>query len=62
MSNANEATESHGILLETGTNEMEIIEFYLGKQSFGINVQKLKEIMPFDPDAVTAIPERRSQC
>ena len=58
MSNANEATESHGILLETGTNEMEIIEFYLGKQSFGINVQKLKEIMPFDPDAVTAIPER----
>jgi len=44
------------ILLETGTNEMEIIEFYLGTQSFGINVQKLKEIIPFDDAAVTVIP------
>jgi two-component system chemotaxis response regulator CheV len=45
------------ILLETGTNEMEIIEFYLGTQSFGINVQKLKEIIPFDVEAVTTIPD-----
>jgi len=45
------------ILLETGTNEMEIIEFYLGTQSFGINVQKLKEIIPFDEEAVTTIPD-----
>ena len=44
------------ILLETGTNEMEIIEFYLGTQPFGINVQKLKEIIPFDPEAVTVLP------
>lgn len=44
------------ILLETGTNEMEIIEFYLGTQPFGINVQKLKEIIPFDPEAVTVVP------
>ena len=44
------------ILLETGTNEMEIIEFYLGSQSFGINVHKLKEIIPFDQDAVTVVP------
>jgi len=44
------------ILLETGTNEMEIIEFYLGTQSFGINVHKLKEIIPFDEQAVTVIP------
>ena len=46
------------ILLETGTNEMEIIEFYLADQPFGINVQKLKEIIPFDPAAVTAVPDR----
>ena len=46
----------HEILLEAGTNEMEIIEFYLGTQPFGINVQKLKEIIPFDPEAVTTIP------
>lgn len=44
------------ILLETGTNEMEIIEFYLGTQSFGINVHKLKEIITFDQDALTVIP------
>lgn len=44
------------ILLETGTNEMEIIEFYLGTQSFGINVHKLKEIIPYDQAAVTVIP------
>lgn len=44
------------ILLETGTNEMEIIEFYLGTQSFGINVHKLKEIIPFEEAAVTVIP------
>lgn len=48
------------ILLETGTNEMEIIEFYLGTQSFGINVQKLKEIIPFDSEAVTTIPDSAS--
>lgn len=44
------------ILLESGTNEMEIIEFYLGTQSFGINVHKLKEIVPFDDSALTAVP------
>ncbi len=45
------------ILLESGTNEMEIIEFFLGDQPFGINVQKLKEIVPYDAKAVTAIPD-----
>ncbi|AJF05597.1 chemotaxis protein [Geoalkalibacter subterraneus] len=51
------ATEKHEILLESGTNEVEIIEFYLGSQSFGINVHKLREIVPYDPDAVTRVPE-----
>lgn len=46
------------ILLEAGTNEMEIIEFYLGTQPFGINVHKLKEIIPFDHEAVTVVPGR----
>ncbi len=44
------------ILLETGTNEMEIIEFYLGTQPFGINVHKLKEIITFDQEALTVVP------
>lgn len=45
------------ILLESGTNEMEIIEFYVGNQPLGINVQKLKEIISYDDSALTAIPE-----
>ncbi|MBN2427597.1 MAG: chemotaxis protein CheV [Deltaproteobacteria bacterium] len=45
------------ILLESGTNEMEILEFYLGEQSFGLNVQKLIEIIPYDEKRRTAIPE-----
>ncbi len=32
-----------GILLESGTNELEIVEFGLGKNKFGINVIKVKE-------------------
>ena len=30
------ATEKQGILLEAGTNEFEILEYYLYDQSFGI--------------------------
>lgn len=45
------------ILLESGTNEMEIIEFYLGNQPFGINVHKLREIIPYDTNAVTKLPD-----
>ncbi len=44
------------ILLESGTNEMEIIEFYVGSQALGINVQKLKEIISYDENALTVVP------
>lgn len=33
------------ILLETGTNEMEIMEFLVGSSVFGINVAKVREIL-----------------
>ncbi len=33
------------ILLDTGTNELEILEFSLAGSSFGINVAKVKELM-----------------
>ncbi|KIH76078.1 two-component system, chemotaxis family, response regulator CheV [Geoalkalibacter ferrihydriticus] len=49
--------EKREILLESGTNEVEIIEFYLGGQSFGINVHKLREIVPYEPEAMTSLPE-----
>jgi len=44
------------ILLESGTNELEIAEFILGTQSFGINVAKIREFVPYDPEAVTKVP------
>ncbi|MDH5509639.1 MAG: chemotaxis protein [Nitrospinota bacterium] len=45
------------ILTESGTNEVEIIEFMLGRQSFGINVAKVREIVSYDRSSVTAVPE-----
>ncbi len=36
-----------GILLESGTNELEILEFRVGNNYYGINVAKIKEIVPF---------------
>lgn len=45
------------ILLESGTNEMEIMEFFLGSQSFGINVHKLREIIPYEEEKTTLLPD-----
>ena len=35
------------ILLDSGTNELEILEFTLAGESFGINVAKVKELMQY---------------
>ncbi|MBM7647310.1 two-component system chemotaxis response regulator CheV [Bacillus ectoiniformans] len=43
-----------GILLETGTNELEIVEFEVQNNKFGINVIKVKEII--QPLPITFIP------
>lgn len=42
------------ILLENGTNELEVLEFELDGNSYGINVAKIKEIIPYQ--AVTPVP------
>ncbi len=42
------------ILLENGTNELEILEFKLGDNSYGINVAKITEIINYQP--VTPVP------
>ncbi|RFU63459.1 chemotaxis protein [Peribacillus glennii] len=44
-----------GILLESGTNELEIVEFGVGKNKFGINVIKVKEII--NPVPITLVPQ-----
>ncbi len=42
------------ILLENGTNELEILEFMLDENCYGINVAKIKEIIPYQE--VTPVP------
>lgn len=42
------------ILLENGTNELEVLEFKLGNNHYGINVAKIREILSYQP--VTPIP------
>lgn len=44
-----------GILLESGTNELEIVEFGIGNNKFGINVIKVREII--NPVAITQVPQ-----
>ena len=35
------------ILMESGTNELEVLEFMVGGNHYGINVAKIKEIVPY---------------
>lgn len=42
------------ILMESGTNELEVLEFTIGNNHYGINVAKIKEIVPFH--VVTPVP------
>lgn len=42
------------ILLENGTNELEVLEFTLGNNHYGINVAKIREILVYQP--VTPVP------
>lgn len=44
------------ILLESGTNELELLTFILGNQSFGMNVLKVRSIQRYDSSALTKIP------
>lgn len=43
------------ILLESGTNELEVLEFMVGDQCFGINIAKVTEIMNYTP--VIPVPD-----
>ena len=45
---------SQEILLETGTNELEIVIFSVGDGAYGINVAKVERIIPFQ--SVTKVP------
>lgn len=51
------------ILLESGTNELELLEFFVGNEDYGINIAKVSEIltyrevtpMPSAPDEVEGV-------
>ncbi|MEG6585751.1 chemotaxis protein [Dendrosporobacter sp. 1207_IL3150] len=49
------ALDKKGILLETGTNEFEIVEFHVGSVTYGINVAKVREVINVVP--VTKMPQ-----
>jgi len=48
------ASQKNKILLESGTNELEVMEFTIDNKSFGINVAKVVEIMQYSK--VTPMP------
>lgn len=54
-SGAETAGDKKGILLETGTNEFEIVEFSIGGVNYGINVAKVREVIQRAP--ITAMPQ-----
>lgn len=49
--------DKKGILLETGTNEFEIVEFNIGNVNYGINVAKVREVITAAAFPVTHMPQ-----
>ncbi len=47
-------SKKEGVLLDSGTNELEILEFKVGNEFYGINVMKVREILTLQP--LTALP------
>lgn len=48
-----------GILLESGTNELEILEFRVGNNFYGINVAKIREILCYQVPTPVPNADRR---
>lgn len=55
MATLNSSRDS--ILLESGTNEVEFIEFYLGSVSYGINVSKVQRVFARSSVSVTGVAQ-----
>ncbi|MDQ8201686.1 chemotaxis protein CheW [Pelagicoccus sp. SDUM812003] len=51
------ATSRDAILLESGTNEVEFIEFFLGDISYGINVSKVQRVLSRASVEVTKVAQ-----
>jgi len=57
MSTDQVKVEQAEILLQTGTNEIEIFEFIVEKQRYGINALKVREVTQFHPDKIQELPQ-----
>ncbi|MFI4873846.1 MAG: chemotaxis protein CheW [Blastopirellula sp. JB062] len=55
MASLNNILLQKNILLESGTNELEILVFRVGRFTFGINVAKVREVLP--RREMTALPQ-----
>lgn len=60
MSAINQDSEKTKILLDSGTNEVEMLEFYVGTQYYAVNVAKVQTLVQYDPAQVTDMPEMQS--
>ncbi|PHR97541.1 MAG: hypothetical protein COA78_27490 [Blastopirellula sp.] len=55
MSSVSNILLENEILLESGTNELEILVFSIADFTFGINVAKVREVLPFQD--ITSLPK-----
>ena len=53
--------DKNNILLESGTGELEIIEFLIDGVHYAINVVKVKEVIAFDSKSLTSLPDPRAE-
>lgn len=49
--------ESSEILTKSGTNEIEIFEFVIDGNLYGVNALKIREVTQFNPSKVTKVPQ-----
>ncbi len=54
---ATAASSKQGILLESGTNEVEFIEFFLAGESYGVNVSKVQRVIALSNCHITKIAQ-----
>lgn len=47
---------NNNILLESGTGEVELLEFVISNKYYGINVIKVREVLEVEADSITKLP------
>ena len=52
---------NNNILLESGTGELEVIEFVANNNKYAINVVKVKEIIEMPYDTLTQLPDPKQE-